>query len=38
MIFELPAGATPLPGEYALQAGLCPTPDYGAEVRFEVGS
>jgi len=36
MIFELPAGAAPLPGKYQLQAGLCPVPDYGAETRFEV--
>jgi len=36
MIFELPAGAAPLPGTYGLQAGLCPAPDYGAETRFEV--
>jgi hypothetical protein len=36
MIFELPAGAAPLPGKYGLQAGLCPVPDYGAETRFEV--
>lgn len=36
MIFELPAGAAPLPGKYRLQAGLCPVPDYGAETRFEV--
>ena len=36
MIFELPAGAAPVPGTYGLQAGLCPVPDYGAETRFEV--
>jgi len=36
MIFELPAGAAPLPGKYQLHAGLCPVPDYGAETRFEV--
>ena len=36
MIFELPAGAAPVPGKYGLQAGLCPVPDYGAETRFDV--
>jgi hypothetical protein len=36
MIFELPAGAAPLPGTYGLAAGLCPVPEYGAETRFDV--